>query len=55
MIPFGSPEYLAEITRRTNDDLEYLEMAKNDNESYTMIIEAQPEKGVSKTIVVGYQ
>ena len=52
---FGSPEYLAEVQRRTNSDAEYLQMAKNENESYTMILEAEPKHGVLSPVSIGYQ
>ena len=51
----GSPEYPAEVQRRTNSDAEYLQMAKNENESYTMIMEADPKHGVLSSVIIGYQ
>ena len=51
---FGSPEYLEEVKKRTNSDEKYLELAKEENASYTFIIEAEPERGVDKTIIIGY-
>ncbi len=51
---FGSLEYLEEVKRRTNSDPKYLELAKEENASYTFIIEAEPEKGVNNTITLGY-
>ncbi|MGC8837337.1 MAG: SCP2 sterol-binding domain-containing protein [Anaerolineae bacterium] len=50
----GSPEYLEEVQRRTNADAEYLELAKGENESYTLVLEAEPHKGVHETLVVGF-
>ncbi len=52
---FCSPEYLEEVKKRTNSDERYLELAREENASYTFIIEAEPEKGVDKTIVIGYK
>lgn len=51
---FGSLEYLEEVKKRTNNDQKYLELAKEENASYTFIIEAEPEKGVNNTITLGY-
>lgn len=51
----GSPEYLAEVQRRTNSNEEYLKLAKNENDSYTLILEAEPEKGVPNTITISYR
>ncbi|MEM3832420.1 MAG: SCP2 sterol-binding domain-containing protein [Thermoprotei archaeon] len=51
---FGSLEYLEEVKKRTNSDQKYLELAKEENASYTFIIEAEPEKSVNNTIILGY-
>ncbi len=50
----ASPEYMEEVKRRSNADPEYLELAKGHNASYTLVLEAEPEKGVAETIVVGF-
>lgn len=51
---FGSMEYLQEVQRRTNADAEYQRLAQDENDSYTMIIQAEPDRGVPDTITVGY-
>jgi len=51
----GTAEYLEEVKKRTNEDEEYRKLAKGENESYTMILKAEPEKGVAADIVVGYK
>lgn len=51
----GSPEYLAEVKRRSNADTTYCEMIKNDYESYTLVLQAEPKKGVHDTITIGFQ
>jgi len=51
---FGSKEYLKEIMKRSNADEKYLELTKGENTSYTFIIQAEPQKGVEKDIVLGY-
>lgn len=50
----GSLEYLEEVKKRTNADPEYLELAKGNNESYTLILESEPTQGVAEQIVVGF-
>lgn len=50
----ASLEYLEEVKRRSNADPQYLELAKGNNESYTLVLEAEPAKGVNETIVIGF-
>ena len=50
----ASLEYMEEAKRRSNTDAAYLELAKGNNESYTMVLEAEPEQGVSEQIVIGF-
>lgn len=52
---FGSLEYVGEVRERSNSDEEYLRLARGENESYTMRILAEPEKGVPEDITAGYQ
>jgi putative sterol carrier protein len=51
---FVSKEYIKEVMARTNADEKYLELAKEENASYTFILQAEPGKGVEKDIVFGY-
>ncbi len=51
----GSEEYLEEVQRRTNEDEEYGRLAKDEHDSYTMILLAEPGKGVKEDLVVGFQ
>jgi len=51
---FGSKEYLKEVMERSNADEKYLELTKGENTSYTFMIQAEPQKGVEKDIVLGY-
>ncbi len=51
---FGSEEYLQEVRRRSNADEEYRRLARFDSGSYLMIIEAEPDKGISATLTMGY-
>jgi putative sterol carrier protein len=50
----ASLEYLGEVKKRSNADPEYLELAKGHNASYTLVLEPEPEKGVTEQIVVGF-
>jgi len=50
----ASLEYLEEAKRRSNADPEYLELAKDNNESYTLVLEADPAQGVAAQIVIGF-
>ncbi len=51
----GSMEYLEEVKKRSNEDAEYRKLAKGENESYTMIMKAEPDKGVPEDVVAGEQ
>ena len=51
---FGSKEYIKEVMERSNADEKYLELAKGEDASYTFMIQAEPQKGVEKDIVLGY-
>ncbi len=52
---FASMEYMQEVQKRTNADAKYLELAKGESLSYTMVIEPEPQKGVTDRRVVGYR
>jgi putative sterol carrier protein len=47
-------QYLEEAKVRSNADEEYLELAKGNNESYTLVLEPEPEKGVNEQIIIGF-
>ena len=51
----GTPEYMQEIVKRTNSDAKYLELSKDQNEIYTLVLEAEPEKGVAETLTLCYR
>lgn len=51
----GSPEYLEEVKRRSNSDATYCRMIQNDYESYTLVLQAEPQKGVHNTLTIGFQ
>jgi len=50
----ASLDYMEEVKRRSNADAAYLELAKGNNESYTLVLEAEPAQGVMETIIVGF-
>jgi len=50
----ASLQYLGEVKKRSNADPEYLELAKGHNASYTLVLEPEPEKGITEQIVVGF-
>jgi putative sterol carrier protein len=55
MVILGSKEHLLEIQKRTNENEEYLEMAKDEGrKSFTFVLEAEPKKNVQETIKIGY-
>ena len=51
----GSDEYLTKFKERINSDDDYGKLAKNVDDSYTLIIQAEPDKGVSDTLMVGFE
>jgi len=50
----GSLEYLREVARLSNSDKQYRALAKGQYETYTLVLEPQPEKGVKEPIIVGF-
>jgi putative sterol carrier protein len=51
---FGTMEYLEEVQRRSNADEEYQRLAKEESDSYLMVIKAEPDKGIPETTSIGY-
>ena len=51
---FGSMEYMEEVKRRSNADEEYQRLAKDESDSYLMIVKAEPDKGIPGTLTIGY-
>ena len=50
----ASLEYIEEAKKRSNADAPYLELAKGNNESYTLVLEPDPARGVTGQIVLGF-
>ena len=46
--------YLEEAKQRSNVDAKYLELAKDNNESYTLVLEPDPAQGVTETTIIGF-
>jgi putative sterol carrier protein len=51
----GTPEYMEEVVKRTNSDAKYLELSKGENEIYTLVLEAEPDKGVTENLTLCYK
>ena len=51
----GSNEYLTKFKERINADDEYEKLAKTVDDSYTLILQAEPDKGVNETLIVGFE
>ena len=51
----GTPEYMDEAVKRTNSDTKYLELSKGENEIYTLVLEAEPDKGVVENLTLCYR
>jgi len=50
----ASLEYMEEAKKRSNADATYLELAKGNSESYTLVLEPEPGQGVVDTISIGF-
>jgi len=50
----ASLEYMDEVKKRSNADAQYLELAKGNNESYTLVLEPEPEHGVQESTIIGF-
>jgi len=55
MFKFGSLEYMSEVMRRTNADTEYQRLGKEETGSFTMILDAESDKGIPQPTVIGYK
>ncbi len=50
----ADPEYMQEVMVRSNADEKYRALAKGQYESYTMVLEAEPDCGVVDTVIAGF-
>jgi putative sterol carrier protein len=46
---------MQEVMKRTNSDEKYLKASKGENEIYTLVLEAEPDKGVAQTSTLCYK
>lgn len=51
----GSDEYRALFKEKINDDSEYADLASKVEDSYTLVLQAEPDKGVQDTMIVGFE
>jgi putative sterol carrier protein len=54
-LELGADEYRSEFKKRINNDQEYAQLASSVNDSYTLVLQAEPDKGVLNTMVVGFE
>jgi hypothetical protein len=47
-------EYLEAAKQRSNSDPKYLQLARGNNESYTLVLEPDPARGVTQSTVIGF-
>lgn len=47
-------EYLEAAKLKSNSDRQYLELAKGNNESYTLVLEPEPAQGIAGQTVIGF-
>ncbi|MFX1559597.1 MAG: SCP2 sterol-binding domain-containing protein [Promethearchaeota archaeon] len=48
-------EYRDKFKEKINNDAEYAELASGVEDSYTLVLQAEPDKGIQDTIVVGFE
>jgi len=53
-IKLASEEYAAQLKQLINDDKEYAQLAATVDDSYTLVLQAEPPKGVNETVTVGF-
>ncbi|MFW9769456.1 MAG: SCP2 sterol-binding domain-containing protein [Candidatus Thorarchaeota archaeon] len=54
-LELGSDEYRSEFRKRINSDQEYAKLASSVEDSYTLVLQAEPDKGVPDTRIVGFE
>jgi putative sterol carrier protein len=54
-LELGSDEYKNEFQERINNDTEYAELAASVDDSYTLVLQADADKGVNDTMIVGFE
>ncbi len=51
---FGTLEYAQKMQEVLNGDAEHRRLAKGETDSYLLVLEAEPAKGVAERLIVGY-
>ncbi|MHA2602044.1 MAG: SCP2 sterol-binding domain-containing protein [Candidatus Thorarchaeota archaeon SMTZ1-83] len=54
-VELGSDEYLESFKKSLNEDEDYAKLASSVVDSYTLVLQAEPDKGVDDTLVVGFE
>jgi putative sterol carrier protein len=54
-LELASEEYLSKFKTILNADDEYAKLAENVVDSYTLVLQAEPDRGVDETITVGFE
>lgn len=54
-LELGSDEYRSTFKENINNDIEYAELASGVEDSYTLVLQAEPDKGVQDTMIVGFE
>jgi putative sterol carrier protein len=54
-LELGCDKYLELFKENLNQDDEYMNLASNVNDGYTLVLQAEPDKGVGETMVVGFK
>ena len=47
-------DYMQEAKKRSNADPGYVKLAEGSNESYTLVMEPEPDKGVAEQVIAGF-
>ena len=50
----GSNQYLDEAMRKINEDEKYAKLTQGVEDSYTLVLQAQPSKGIPEDLVLGF-
>ncbi len=51
----GNDKYLELFKKNLNQDEKYMNLAASVNDSYTLVLQAEPDKGVGENMVVGFE
>lgn len=54
-LELASDEYKSKFKEKINNDEEYAKLASGVEDSYTLVLQAEPDKGVTETRVVGFE